>query len=115
MNKEQRELASIDQIKCFLFSYYCNWRIAKILINEKIIKEKYEFLKDIAPLVKQSESDNYDALIAQELTNGLEFDILANCVQYIEDLFALLRAGKNRDFFIREIITYSAGQSRKFN
>ncbi len=49
-------------------------------------------------------------MIAQELTNGLEFDMLANVVQYIEDLFALLKAGSKKDFFIREIITYSAGQ-----
>ncbi len=36
--------------------------------------------------------------------------MLANCLQYIEDLFALLKAGRQRDFFIKNIITYNAGQ-----
>lgn len=110
MTTEERLKASKDQTERFLFSYFINWRLAKILINEKILKEKYTFLSDIALKVKPPETENPESLIAQELTNGLEFDLLANAVQYIEDLFALLKAGSKKEFFIKEIITYSAGQ-----
>ena len=110
MNKEQREKASKDQIEKFFYSYYSDWRFAKILINEKILIDKYELLKDISIEVAQPDYKNSDALIAQELSHGLEFDTLANCIQYIEDLFALLKAGKQKSYFIRNIITYNAGQ-----
>ncbi len=110
MNNKQRELASKDQIEKFFYSYYSHWRLAKILINEKILLNKYDILKDITVEIQQPDDKNPEALIAQELTNGLEFDTLANCLQYIEDLFALLKAGKKKDFFIRNITTYNAGQ-----
>jgi hypothetical protein len=110
MNKEERAKASKDQIERFFYSYYSHWRLAKILINEKILLNKYEILKDITLEIQQADDKNPEALIAQELKNGLEFDTLANCLQFIEDLFALLKAGKQKDFFIRNIITYNAGQ-----
>lgn len=108
MNDNQRASASKDQIERFFYSYYSQWRLAKILINEKILSNKYEFLDDLPVEIQQYDDENPEALIAQELTRGLEFDTLANCLQYIEDLFALLKAGKQRDFFIKNIITYNA-------
>ena len=111
MNKEQRQKASRDQIERFFYSYYTQWRLAKILINDKVLRNKYDFLAEIAFEVKDDEiNPNCEAIIAQELTNGLQFDMLANCLQYIEDLFALLKAGRQQDFFIKNIITYNAGQ-----
>lgn len=111
MTKEQRQKASKDQIERFFYSYYTQWRLAKILIDDKVLRTKYDFLSDIANEIKdEGDSINQDALIAQELTNGLHFDMLSNCLQYIEDLFALLKAGQQQDFFIKNIITYNAGQ-----
>ncbi len=43
MTREERLKASKDQTERFLFSYFANWRLAKILINEKILNEKYSF------------------------------------------------------------------------
>lgn len=110
MNNDQRLKASQDQIKRFFYSYYSNWRYAKILINEKVLQNKYNLLQDIAKEIKQPEEDNLETLITQEITNGLHFDTVSNCVQYIEDLFALLKAAKDKEFFIKNIVTYNAGK-----
>jgi len=110
MTDEQRLKASIDQIEGFFRSYYFGWRLAKILINEKVLVNRREFLSDISNDLKQNEEQNPEAIIAQEIANGLGFDILSNCIQYIEDLFVLLRAGKKKEFFIKELITYNAGK-----
>lgn len=112
MNEEERLKASIDQTEHFLSCYFVNWRLAKILINEKVLNSKYEFLDEIAEEVVLKPTPK-ESLIANELTNALQFDILSNAIQYIEDLFALLRAGQKKEFFIRDIITYRAGKVTK--
>ncbi len=114
MTDEQRLKASIDQIEGFFRSYYFGWRLAKILINEKVLINRREFLADISTDLKQYEEQNPETIIAQEIANGLSFDILSNCIQYIEDLFALLKAGKKKEFFIKELITYNAGKVENF-
>lgn len=59
--------------------------------------------------LKKTDTSVGDKTIAQEITNGIYFDSIQVCVQYIEDLFALINAGSNRDYFVRSIISYSSG------
>ena len=120
MHPTERKLVRRDQIHNFLGSYFPNWRLNQILTAEKLLKEKYSFFGDIVKETKQSDDTVGEATIAQEITNGLHFDAISSSVQYIEDLFALLYASKNPDFFIKNIVTYSAGKveamiSRKYN
>src|SRR5689334_21071326 len=114
MNKEERKNVTRDQIERFFASYFPNWRFVQILATEKLLNEKFSFYPSIISDAKQSDDPTGDSTIAQEITNGLLFDAIANCIQYIEDLFALLKAGENKDFFIRHIITYHAGKVEKF-
>lgn len=114
MKKEDRNNANLFQIPRFFGSYYINYRLNQILTNEKILNEKYEFFKSIIDLTKQSDDDWGDSTISQEITNGIMFETIAYCIQYIEDLFALIKAGTKKDFFIREITTYDAGKIDSF-
>jgi hypothetical protein len=110
MNKEQRKKASRDLTVTYLASYYPDWRLAKVLTCQKLLNEKYEFYKDIVNHVKETADTDGSATIAQEIRHGLYFDAIAQCIQYIEDLFALVRSAKNPDYFIRNIVTYKAGE-----
>lgn len=110
MHPEERKLVRRDQINNFLGSYFPNWRLNQILTNEKLLSEKYIFFKDIVSKTKLSDDFTGESTIAKEITNGLYFDSIATSIQYIEDLFALLNASKNPDFFIKNIITYSVGK-----
>ncbi len=112
MNREDRQKASKDQIERFFSSYFSHWRLAKILINEKILSEKYSQLNEITKSL-MNDGDDFDGVLAQEITNGLEFDTLSHSVQYIEDLFALLRAGQKKEYFISRVISYDAGAIKK--
>jgi hypothetical protein len=110
MNKEQRRKASIDLTLTYLLSYYADWRLAKVLTIEKLLSERHDFYKDIVLDVKNHGDNNGAATIAQEIRHGLYFDAIAHCVQYVEDLFALIKAAKQPDYFVRHIITYKAGE-----
>lgn len=110
MTKEQRAKASVDQTLAYLDRYYVNWRLVKILSVKKILNDKYNFYFDLKNNFKTRDDNDGDATIAQEITNGLYFDAISQCVQYIEDLFALVKASKQPDFFIRNVISYKAGE-----
>jgi len=114
MNKEQRNKVTRDQIERFFVSYFPSWRLQQILTIEKLLQEKFSFYPSIISDTKQSDDLTGDSTIAQEITHGLLFEAISNCVQYIEDLFALLKAGENKDFFIKNIITYDAGKIENF-
>jgi len=107
---EQRKLASIDLTATYLSNYYAGWRYAKVLTLEKLINERYVFFKEIALQTKPVGDDSGEATIAQEIQHGLYFDAISQCVQYVEDLFALIKASKQPDFFVRNVITYKAGE-----
>ncbi len=114
MTKEERKKVTNDQINRFFASYYPNWRLQQILTTEKILQEKFTFYSTIISETKQADDDTGEYTIAQEITNGLLFDAISICIQYIEDLFALLKAGENKNFFIKNIITYDAGKIENF-
>lgn len=114
MNSEQRKKVTQDQVQRFFASYYPNWRLHQILTNEKLLSEKFAFYSSIIDKTKQPDDQSGDSTIAQEITNGLMFETISYCVQYIEDLFALIKAGEKKDFFIKNIITYDAGKIANF-
>lgn len=114
MTKEERRKASIDLSLQYLQSYYTDWRLVKVLSNSKLLNERYEHFGSLMSELRQEGNENSTAFIAQEIKNGLYFDSIAHCVQYVEDLFALMRAAQNKDYFIRNVITYKAGEITNF-
>jgi len=109
MNSEERKRASVDLTLTYFGTYYSNWRLTKVLTNKKLLDDKYEFFSDIAVETRQFDDTTGEATIAQEIQYGLYFDSISQCVQYVEDLFALIQAARKPDFFIRNIVTYQAG------
>lgn len=110
MTPEQRKKASIDLTLTYCQSYYQDWRLAKVLTIKKLMDNRYDFYSDIIPELKPCSVEETESTIAQEIKNGLCHDAIAQCIQYIEDLFALINATKKPDFFVKNIITYEAGR-----
>lgn len=110
MTSEDRRKASVDLTLHYFNSYYSSWRLTKVLSNKKILEDRYNFFSDIAPEVRALDKSSGDSIIAQEIQHGLYFDSIAQCVQYVEDLFAFIEAAKEPDYFIRNVVTYSAGR-----
>lgn len=103
----QRHAAAVDLTSYFLSSYSTEWRLVQVLAIRKLLGSKYDFYKSV---ITEMYGDNDDALIAQDITNGLYFDAIAHCIQYVEDLFALIKASEKPDYFIKHVVSYSAGQ-----
>jgi hypothetical protein len=114
MTNEQRSRASVDMTLTFFNSYYSSWRLSKVLSIKKILDNRYEFYSEFIKDVKNVRDEIGEATIAQEIKNGLFFDSISECVQYVEDLFALIKASEKPDFFVRSIISYSAGDLGKY-
>lgn len=110
MTNEERKKASTDLSVAYLQSYYADWRLAKVLTIQKILSSRYSFYSDIIDDIKGDHDTVGEATIAQEIKHGLHFDAIAHCVQYVEDLFAFFRAAEQPDYFVKNIITYDAGQ-----
>jgi len=113
MTNEERTKACRDQILRYLYSYYPQWRVVKIIAIQKVLETKYEFFKDIISPFKQPDDESGEATIAQEITNGLVFSALSECLQYIEDLFLLVKFSRDPDWFIKNVVTYKAGKIAK--
>ena len=110
MTREQRTKASVDLTLTYIQNYYPDWRLAKVLTTKKLLAQRYDFYKDFIQDVKSHRDENGEATIAQEIRNGLYFDAISQCVQYVEDLFALINASSKPDYFIKNIINYDAGK-----
>jgi hypothetical protein len=109
MTDQERKKAIADLTLTYLNSYYPDWRLANVLANKKILENKYAFFEDIMPNLKQNGDSDGKKTIAQEIKHGIYYDTIAQCVQYVEDLFALFRATDKPDYFIKNIVTYDAG------
>lgn len=109
MTPEQRKRASIDLTLTYFQSYYTEWRLAKVLTTKKLIETRHDFYEDLLPEIGKWSKNDGSASVAQEIHNGLHHDAIAQCIQYIEDLFALIRATKQPDYFVKNIVTYGAG------
>lgn len=110
MTSEQRKKASIDLTITYLSSYYTEWRLVKVLSNQKILDQRHNFFREFIDDVKTDDDKEGSATIAQEIKHGIIHDSIAHCIQYIEDLFAFLKASENPNYFVRNIITYNAGK-----
>jgi hypothetical protein len=106
INSNDRSEINEAQITRFFSTYYSEWRYIKIMGIKKMIEEKYTFFTDILKDVKKTDFSVSEITIATDITNGLLFDAVQATIQYIEDLFALLRAGENPDTFIKNIVDY---------
>ncbi|MDD5569642.1 MAG: hypothetical protein PHD97_00630 [Bacteroidales bacterium] len=110
MKKHDRILINKEQINRFFSSYYSEWRHIQIYGIKKILGSKYTFYKEIIEEIKETDNSVGDKTISQEISNGLIFEAIQHSLQYVEDLFALINASKNQDYFIKNIIQYRAGK-----
>jgi hypothetical protein len=115
MDKELLKKIAHQQTERFLYSYAPDWRLQQILSIEKQLLNKFEFFQDIVKETRSpKESASVDAVIAQEITNGLFLEAMSIAIQSIEDVFAMLLAGQKPLKFIGGTISYSAGKVDNF-
>jgi hypothetical protein len=110
MDFVERKTVTKDQINHFFSAYYSEWRAIQILAIKEKFNTRYEFYKDIIEEIKSTDLNAGENTISQEIKNGLLFEAIATSIQYIEDLFALIKASEKKDFFIKNIIKYDAGK-----
>lgn len=115
MDKVLLKTIAWQQTNRFFYSYGVDWRMQQILSLEKQLQNKFEFFRDIVEESKKGEENiNVDAVIAQEISNGLFLDAISVANQAIEDVFSMLMAGQRPLKFIGGAISYSAGKVDNF-
>ncbi len=114
MDEKTRNIVTKDQINSFFSSYYTEWRLIQLLSIKKRLDNRYQFYEEIVEEIKLTDLDAGKNTIAQQIRSGLVFEAVSDCVQYIEDLFALIKATENKYYFIRNIIKYKASKISNF-
>ena len=114
MTNEEREKAGRSQLATYLNSQYSRWRLAKILSNKKIIENLNPFYTDIISELKQHDDETGHSTINHEINFGLHIQAIAELIQYIEELFALIKFSSSPEYFARNIINYKAGAVSNF-
>lgn len=110
ISQEDIRLAGVDLTRHYLDRYYPNWRLAQVLTIRKLLDQRHSFYAELAEDIRQADDTDGSATIAQEVRNGLCHDAIAHCVQYVEDLFALIRAAYKPEQFVQRVVTYKAGE-----
>lgn len=108
MKKEDRLIIGKQQLKNYLASQYPKWRYVQILTISKILKNLRDFYRDDIEDIKQPYDMSGEITINKEVKNGLIFSALAETIQYIEDLFSLMKFSKNIEYFVKNVIKYNA-------
>ena len=110
MEDQGRLEAGKHQALRFLSTQYSKWRLAAIMSIKKILEEKEAFYADMKDELRQPDDQDGLATIHQEISNGLIFLALSENLQYIEELFLMIKYSKDIAWFIKNIITYQAGK-----
>lgn len=114
MNEEERLEASKQQILLYLGSQYPKWRLSSILTIQKILGNIYEFYSDLIHEINQPDDEHGKHTINKEIYTGLTIQAVSEAIQYIEELFAMLKFSQNLPYFIRSLFNYKAGKVTDF-
>ena len=114
MNDAERLKASKQQILNYLSTQYPKWRLTSILSIQKILNNIDNFYSDIVDLVKQPDDESGKHTIRREIVLGLTLQAISEVIQYIEELFSMLKCAQDLPWFIRNLITYKASKVTNF-
>lgn len=112
MNDQVRLRAGKHQFKKFLTNQYPMWRVAIIQTIKRIMENPIDFYVPIFEDLRRNEEEKAVETITYEIRNGLIFEALAQSVQEIEDVFALMQNCDNIAYFAKHGSILTRGKSR---
>ncbi|AJE98969.1 hypothetical protein [Pandoraea apista] len=108
MRIEERRIANDHQIQLY-FTYYDRfWRLHKLLTLREILRER-ERLKGVLQDSYGEGYFDYDTVTYQNVTNGILADAMSEVVMYCEDYLGLLKFIREKLYFVKHTVSYSAG------
>lgn len=108
MNSAERRAANDSQLGVFFAGYEYTWRLTKLLLLKALLEDRSK-LNPILKAYYGTDDFSNDAYVYGPVTNGLIFSGLSELLMYCEDLFALLKFIREPEYFVRSIVSYSAG------
>lgn len=108
MRVEERRIANDHQIRLY-FTYYDRfWRLHKLLALREFLRER-ERLKAVFQNSYGEGYFDYETVIYQNVTNGILADAMSEVVMYCEDYLGLLKFIREKLYFVKRTVSYSAG------
>jgi hypothetical protein len=108
MRVEERRIANDHQIQLY-FTYYDRfWRLHKLLALRETLRER-ERLKGVLQDSYGEGYFDYDTVTYKNLTNGILADAMSEVVMYCEDYLGLLKFIREKLYFVKHTVSYSAG------
>jgi hypothetical protein len=112
MTEQERLNAGKAQTSIYLTSQFSKWRLFSILTAEKIINEFTIFEELIDNNLCLHSSTDY--FPQRQYYAGVVVQALAEAIQNIEDLFALIYCAQDIPMFVGRIANYKAGKISNF-
>ncbi len=108
MRVEERRIANDHQIRLY-FTYYDRfWRLHKLLALREVLRERERFKLTLQNSYGEGYFD-YETVIYQNVTNGILADAISEVVMYCEDYLGLLKFIREKFYFVKRTVSYSAG------
>jgi hypothetical protein len=108
MKIEERRIANDHQIRLY-FTYYDRfWRLHKLFTLREALRER-ERLKAVLRDSYGEDYFDYETVIYKNVTNGILADALSEVVMYCEDYLGLLKFIREKLYFVKNTVSYSAG------
>lgn len=105
--------ANDSQIKSYFASYDRFWRLHKLLLLKRLLRERESIRGDFSEYYGPHWVPDYDQIIYRNITDGILADALSETTMLCEDYFCLLRYIRETRYFVKKAIYYSAGEVTK--
>lgn len=109
LDSAARRAANDEMLTDFVRCYDPYWRLTK-LISIKTLLEQRSVLQDQLAAFHGACDLATPGYVYGPATNGLMFSAVAEAAMSCEDFFLLLRGIREREYFIRDTVRYSAGK-----
>ncbi|MBX3647945.1 MAG: hypothetical protein KIT42_15020 [Rhodocyclaceae bacterium] len=108
MRIEEKRVANDHQIRLY-FTYYDRfWRLHKLLMLREALRNR-EHLQSVFREFYGDGYFDFEKLAYQNITNGILSDAVSETVMYCEDYLSLLKFIREKHFFVKHTVSYTAG------
>lgn len=111
---KDKEKANDRQIAVYLSSYDFYWRLNKLLLIKRALEDR----ENMPALFEHHYGEryfDYEQLTYHNVTNGLLADAASELTMLCEDYFGLLKFVREKMFFVKKMVSYSAGKVLQLN
>lgn len=108
MRVEERRIANDHQLQLYFTHYDRFWRLHKLLTLKQTLRDRERFKTVLQDSYGEGYFD-YDTVTYQNVTNGILADAMSEVVMYCEDYLSLLKFIREKLYFVKHTVSYSAG------